>query len=52
MISAQASAARRHPGVRADAEAARVLRSVLIKPEAETHPDRLHRIERLAAGAG
>ncbi|MFL6140359.1 MAG: pyridoxal phosphate-dependent decarboxylase family protein [Labedaea sp.] len=44
--------ARRHPAVRADAGAARVLRSVLIKPEAETHPDRLRRIETLAARAG
>jgi glutamate/tyrosine decarboxylase-like PLP-dependent enzyme len=43
------SFARRHPGVRADAEAARVLRSVLIKPESQTHLDRLRRIERLAA---
>jgi glutamate/tyrosine decarboxylase-like PLP-dependent enzyme len=44
--------ARRHPEVRADADAARVLRSVLIKPEAQSHVDRLHRIERLAARAG
>ena len=44
--------ARRHPTVRTDADAARVLRSVLIKPEAETHPDRLRRIEALAARAG
>src|SRR5439155_5923525 len=43
---------RRHKGIRADAPGARVLRSVLIKPEAETHLDRLRRIEGLAAGAG
>jgi glutamate/tyrosine decarboxylase-like PLP-dependent enzyme len=41
--------ARRHPKIQHDAEAARVLRSVLIKPEAEIHLDRLDRIERLAA---
>jgi glutamate/tyrosine decarboxylase-like PLP-dependent enzyme len=45
-----ASFARRHPGVNADAAAARVLRSVLIKPESQTHLDRLHRVEQLAAG--
>lgn len=39
--------ARRHPGIRADAEAARVLRSVLIKPEAQTHLEALQRIESL-----
>jgi glutamate/tyrosine decarboxylase-like PLP-dependent enzyme len=43
------SFARRHPEVRADAETARVLRSVLIKPESQTHLDRLRRIEHLAA---
>lgn len=42
--------AHRHPGITADAEAARVLRSVLIKPESETHLDTLRRIEQLAAG--
>jgi glutamate/tyrosine decarboxylase-like PLP-dependent enzyme len=42
---------RRHPAVAPDADAARILRSVLIKPEAETHLDRLARIERLAARA-
>ncbi|MFI9724175.1 pyridoxal phosphate-dependent decarboxylase family protein [Streptomyces sp. NPDC052396] len=42
----------RHPTVLRDAATARVLRSVLIKPEAETHADRLHaRVERLAAQA-
>lgn len=45
-----ASFARRHPGIKADADAARVLRSVLIKPESETHLDRLRRIEQLATG--
>ncbi len=44
-----ATFARRHPNIKQDAEAARVLRSVLIKPEAEIHLDRLDRIERLAA---
>ncbi|GAA2804021.1 pyridoxal phosphate-dependent decarboxylase family protein [Crossiella cryophila] len=34
---------RRHPGLRADAACARVLRSVLLKPEAEPCVDRLHR---------
>ncbi|MCO1581027.1 aminotransferase class I/II-fold pyridoxal phosphate-dependent enzyme [Crossiella sp. SN42] len=34
---------RRHPGVRADAAAARVLRSVLLKPEAEPAIEALHR---------
>ena len=43
------SFARRHPDVAADADATRVLRSVLIKPEAQTHLDLLHRIEQLAA---
>jgi glutamate/tyrosine decarboxylase-like PLP-dependent enzyme len=47
-----AAFARRHKEIRADAPGARVLRSVLIKPEAETHLDRLRRIERLAARAG
>jgi glutamate/tyrosine decarboxylase-like PLP-dependent enzyme len=42
--------AHRHPAITADAEAARVLRSVLIKPESETHLEVLHRIEQLAAG--
>ncbi len=32
----------RHPGVRADAPSARVLRSVLMKPESEAYLDRLH----------
>ncbi|RST15757.1 aminotransferase class V-fold PLP-dependent enzyme [Streptomyces sp. WAC05374] len=41
--------ARRHPGIVRDAGAARVMRSVLIKPEAELYLDRLHaRIEQLA----
>ncbi|PRH79214.1 aspartate aminotransferase family protein [Streptomyces solincola] len=44
----------RHPTAVRDAEAARVMRSVLIKPEAESHLDALHaRVEELAAeGAG
>lgn len=42
--------ARRHPRVVRDAGAARVMRSVLIKPEAELRLDRLHaRVEQLAA---
>ncbi|MGW7582532.1 pyridoxal phosphate-dependent decarboxylase family protein [Kitasatospora sp. NPDC054768] len=44
---------RRHPGVRADAGGARVLRSVLIKPEAEEWVEPLHaRVTALAAAAG
>ncbi|GIG69243.1 pyridoxal phosphate-dependent decarboxylase family protein [Phytomonospora endophytica] len=39
----------RHPGAVGDAEQARVLRSVLLKPESETHLDGLHhRVEELA----
>jgi glutamate/tyrosine decarboxylase-like PLP-dependent enzyme len=41
---------RRHPRVTADADGARVLRSVLMKPEAETFLPELHRrLERLAS---
>ena len=41
--------ARRHPGVLADAERARILRSVLMKPESQRHAAQLHaRIEELA----
>ena len=41
---------RRHPGVRADREGARILRSVLMKPESESYVPKLHaRVERLAA---
>jgi glutamate/tyrosine decarboxylase-like PLP-dependent enzyme len=41
---------RRHPGVTADRDGARILRSVLMKPEARSHVAGLHdRIERLAA---
>ncbi|HEX4063931.1 MAG TPA: aminotransferase class V-fold PLP-dependent enzyme [Streptosporangiaceae bacterium] len=40
---------RRHPGVTADADRARILRSVLMKPESETYIGRLHeRVEELA----
>jgi hypothetical protein len=40
--------ARRHPGVAQDRDGARILRSVLIKPEAETYVRELHsRIEHL-----
>jgi glutamate/tyrosine decarboxylase-like PLP-dependent enzyme len=43
---------RRHPGIEADADGARVLRSVLMKPEAEGYVGELHaRVEQLAAGA-
>ncbi|NSC19889.1 aminotransferase class V-fold PLP-dependent enzyme [Streptomyces albus subsp. chlorinus] len=39
----------RHPKVTADADGARVLRSVLMKPESETYVERLHRrLEQLA----
>jgi len=42
--------ARRHPGISADADGARILRSVLMKPESETHVGQLHdRLQRLAA---
>jgi glutamate/tyrosine decarboxylase-like PLP-dependent enzyme len=42
---------RRHPQVRADADGARILRSVLMKPESETRVELLHdRLQRLAAG--
>jgi hypothetical protein len=42
--------AARHPGIAADADGARVLRSVLMKPEAEQHVERVHvRGEQLAA---
>jgi glutamate/tyrosine decarboxylase-like PLP-dependent enzyme len=42
---------RRHPWVRSDGDGARVLRSVLMKPESQGRVDRLHqRVERLAAG--
>ena len=40
---------RRHPAVAADADGARILRSVLMKPEAEDYVDELHaRVEELA----
>ena len=43
--------ARRHPGVAADAGRARILRSVLMKPESETYTAQLHaRLEELASG--
>ncbi len=42
---------RRHPDLVADAESAHVLRSVLLKPEAEDYLDHLHgRVRRLADG--
>ena len=42
--------ARRHPGVAADRDGARILRSVLMKPEERSHIAALHtRVERLAA---
>jgi len=41
----------RHPGVRADQDGARILRSVLMKPEARGYVTELHaRVEELAAG--
>jgi glutamate/tyrosine decarboxylase-like PLP-dependent enzyme len=41
----------RHPGVKADRDGARILRSVLMKPEAEGYVTELHaRVEELAAG--
>jgi len=42
---------RRHPQVRADRDGTRILRSVLMKPEALAHAPALHdRLTRLAAG--
>jgi hypothetical protein len=44
--------ARRHPGIRADTGGARILRSVLMKPESETRVGLLHqRLQRIARGA-
>jgi glutamate/tyrosine decarboxylase-like PLP-dependent enzyme len=44
----RAAFAARHPGVAADADGARILRSVLMKPESEQHVERLHdRVEQL-----
>jgi hypothetical protein len=41
--------ARRHPGVTADSDRARILRSVLMKPESQTYVAQLHaRVEELA----
>jgi glutamate/tyrosine decarboxylase-like PLP-dependent enzyme len=46
-----AGMSRRHPGVRADQDGARILRSVLMKPEARGYVTELHaRVEELAAG--
>jgi glutamate/tyrosine decarboxylase-like PLP-dependent enzyme len=46
-----ADVARRHPGVELDSEGTRILRSVLMKPEAEGYVSELHsRLERLAGG--
>jgi glutamate/tyrosine decarboxylase-like PLP-dependent enzyme len=45
-----AGMSRRHPGIKADRDAARILRSVLMKPEARGYVPELHaRVERLAA---
>jgi glutamate/tyrosine decarboxylase-like PLP-dependent enzyme len=46
-----AGMSRRHPGVTADRDGARILRSVLMKPEARGYVTELHaRVEELAAG--
>ena len=46
-----AGMSRRHPGVQADRDGARILRSVLMKPEARGYVGELHaRVEELAAG--
>ena len=46
-----AGMSRRHPGVRTDRDGARILRSVLMKPEARGYVTELHaRVEELAAG--
>jgi hypothetical protein len=40
---------RRHPAVKADADSGRIVRSVLMKPEAESYLDELNdRVEQLA----
>src|SRR5499427_9018097 len=45
-----AGMSRRHPGIQADRDGARILRSVLMKPEARGYVTELHaRVERLAA---
>jgi glutamate/tyrosine decarboxylase-like PLP-dependent enzyme len=45
-----AGMSRRHPGITADRDGARILRSVLMKPEARGYVPELHaRVERLAA---
>jgi hypothetical protein len=45
-----AGMARRHPGIAADRDGARILRSVLMKPEEEGYLGELQsRVERLAA---
>jgi glutamate/tyrosine decarboxylase-like PLP-dependent enzyme len=45
-----AGMSRRHPGIKADRDGARILRSVLMKPEARGYVPELHaRVERLAA---
>ncbi|MFI1538239.1 pyridoxal phosphate-dependent decarboxylase family protein [Streptomyces anandii] len=41
----------RHPGMAADADGARVLRSVLMKPESEQYVERVHERVELLAGA-
>jgi glutamate/tyrosine decarboxylase-like PLP-dependent enzyme len=47
--AAATDVARRHPGVNQDRDGARILRSVLMKPEAESYIRQLHsRIEQLA----
>jgi glutamate/tyrosine decarboxylase-like PLP-dependent enzyme len=47
-----AGMSRRHPGIMADRDGARILRSVLMKPEARGYVPELHaRVERLAAEA-
>ncbi|MFJ6569325.1 hypothetical protein ACIQNU_18055 [Streptomyces sp. NPDC091292] len=43
----------RHPQIHADLSQARILRSALMKPEAELYVERLHeRVERLAGAPG
>ena len=41
----------RHPQVKPDADGARILRSVLMKPESEQHVEEIHAaVERLSRG--
>ncbi|WP_230529095.1 hypothetical protein [Streptomyces coeruleorubidus] len=52
-VDREAAFTARHPKFTADAQGARILRSVLMKPESELYVERLHdRVERLTTGPG